>query len=215
MAYNTQSTRDQTAQPQSELSTDHKRAAECLIQAFKSDPLMSRIIDSAKTEELRQELWCRYFEEMTKASIEEGKVYQVDDHKAVSIWFAPGQELTSFDKSQFSRHLGSEGMEKIRALGKMMHEMSDKLVGDKPMWYCYMVGVDPSEQGNGYASKVVRNITKLADEQQVICYLESSKPDNVPIYKHYGFHVVEVQHFDGDIPVYFMIRKPETQKSHL
>ncbi|KAK9696652.1 hypothetical protein K7432_012350 [Basidiobolus ranarum] len=96
--------------------------------------------------------------------MEDGKVYPVDDHKAVSIWFAPGQQLTSYDKSLFDGCFDSEGTEKIEALSKITHKMLDKLVGDKPMWYGYMVGVDRSKLGNGYASKVIRNVTKLADE---------------------------------------------------
>jgi len=52
--------------------------------------------------------------------------------------------------------------------------------------------VDPVFQGRGYATSLLAPRLKQADAEGTLCYLESSKADNIPIYEHFGFTVVEV-----------------------
>lgn len=49
-----------------------------------------------------------------------------------------------------------------------------------------MVATDPTYQGKGAGSQLIRWGLKQADEQHVEAYLEAS-PDAVPLYERHGF----------------------------
>jgi GNAT superfamily N-acetyltransferase len=59
-------------------------------------------------------------------------------------------------------------------------------------WYLYAIGVDPVHQGKGVASVLLRSRLARSDEAGLPAYLESSKPENVPLYEHFGFEATEV-----------------------
>ena len=73
----------------------------------------------------------------------------------------------------------------------------------------------PEAQGKGVGRALMEEVLKLADEEGVWCYLESSrKVPNVPIYEKFGFELArEMECKDGDgkkdaIKLYCMLRKP-------
>jgi ribosomal protein S18 acetylase RimI-like enzyme len=63
-------------------------------------------------------------------------------------------------------------------------------------WYLMVLGVDPGYQGKGYASKLVRPMLIRADQEKLPCYLETNDEADVPIYRHFGFKVIE----EGTVP---------------
>ena len=70
------------------------------------------------------------------------------------------------------------------------------------------MGVDPSHQGKGYASKLLISIVAQSEEQNIPCYFETHDEQNVPIYQHLGFEVVEEGIIPkANIPIWAMLRK--------
>ncbi|MBS4535324.1 GNAT family N-acetyltransferase [Clostridium sp. D2Q-14] len=67
---------------------------------------------------------------------------------------------------------------------------------NEPHQYIMLIGVDPSEQGQGHGGKLLKSIVDLTEKSDESCYLETHKFENVAIYKKYGFKVV----FEGIIP---------------
>lgn len=59
-------------------------------------------------------------------------------------------------------------------------------------WYLFAIGVDPVHQGKGVGSVLLRSGLARSDEAGLPAYLESSKPETVPLYEHFGFEVTEV-----------------------
>jgi ribosomal protein S18 acetylase RimI-like enzyme len=59
-----------------------------------------------------------------------------------------------------------------------------------PHIYLYNLAIDPKYQGKGYASKLLNPMLNSLDEQNLPCYLETGE-NNVPLYQHFGFEVVE------------------------
>jgi GNAT superfamily N-acetyltransferase len=51
------------------------------------------------------------------------------------------------------------------------------------------IGVDPVRQGCGVGAALLRSRLRRCDEEGLPAYLESSNPENVPLYHHFGFHV--------------------------
>lgn len=64
-------------------------------------------------------------------------------------------------------------------------------LGAEPHWYLAWLCVEPSQQGRGIGSTLVRHMTARADAERVSCQLFTAAPRNVPTYEHLGFRVTE------------------------
>ena len=69
------------------------------------------------------------------------------------------------------------------------HEAMRAAHPDEPHWYLQGIGTDPPARRQGLASALIRTITDTADRDELGCYLESTKPENVPLYEHHGFRI--------------------------
>ena len=63
-------------------------------------------------------------------------------------------------------------------------------------WYLYNLSVVKDKQGKGIASKLLKPMLKLLDKQNKGCYLETNKKENVSLYEHFGFKLME----EGMVP---------------
>jgi ribosomal protein S18 acetylase RimI-like enzyme len=94
-----------------------------------------------------------------------------------------------------------ERLEVLMQVGALMEEFHPK----EPHWYMPMIGVDPSRQGQGYGSALLKAALKHCDADGLPAYLESSSPRNVPLYERHGFEVIgEIKPGDhpGITPMY-------------
>ncbi|WP_438311950.1 GNAT family N-acetyltransferase [Streptomyces sp. HUAS TT3] len=69
-----------------------------------------------------------------------------------------------------------------------------------PHWYLAVVGADPAAQGQGHGAALLRSGLAKADAEGMPVALESSKPDNIPFYEHFGFTVVAEMELPGGGP---------------
>ena len=58
-----------------------------------------------------------------------------------------------------------------------------------PHWYLAFVGTVPESRGKGLASGLISSVTEICDAENIPAYLESSSPDNVPLYERHGFRI--------------------------
>jgi GNAT superfamily N-acetyltransferase len=86
---------------------------------------------------------------------------------------------------------------------------------EKGYYFCNIVTVLPEAQGQGVGRKLMEEVLRMADEEGVGCYLESSRSvPNVPIYEKFGFKLareMECKDGEGDkdkITLYCMLREP-------
>jgi predicted N-acetyltransferase YhbS len=74
--------------------------------------------------------------------------------------------------------------------------------------------VMPGQQGKGIGKALAREVTRLADQEEKRCYLESSRDvPNMKIYEAMGFHFVKQMDCDDDGEVcklFCMVREPQT-----
>ncbi|MFF8379857.1 GNAT family N-acetyltransferase [Streptomyces sp. NPDC015661] len=81
----------------------------------------------------------------------------------------------------------------------------------EPHWYLAVIGADPAARGQGHGSALLRSGLAKADADGLPVYLESSKPDNLPVYEHFGFVVRDEFSLPGGGPVLWsMKREPRT-----
>ena len=77
----------------------------------------------------------------------------------------------------------------------------------QPHWHLGPLGVLPERQGQGIGSRLLESFCEHLDRLRAAGYLETDRPENVPLYERFGFSVI------GETPVYgapswFMWRPP-------
>jgi ribosomal protein S18 acetylase RimI-like enzyme len=71
----------------------------------------------------------------------------------------------------------------------------------EPHWFLPLIAVDPTWQGRGIGSELMKHALARCDESRTRAYLESSNPRNISLYERHGFETVaEVR--SGDCPVF-------------
>lgn len=76
-------------------------------------------------------------------------------------------------------------------------------------WYLYNVTVKPDYQNNGACSKLLKPMFKYFDRIGEDCYLETHSENNIALYQHFGFDLVDISTIPKtDVKQYSMLRKP-------
>jgi GNAT superfamily N-acetyltransferase len=182
---------DITARPA--VSADVRELTRALSRAFYDDPPFIWMLPDEQSRERRAR---GLFKTILRShALKYGGVDVAADGTAIvggAIWLPPGHwRPTSGEQVRslpgFTRALGAR-------LGPAS-ELVANMVKHHPReqhWYLYAIGVDPVHQGKGVASVLLRSRLARSDEAGLPAYLESSKPENVPLYEHFGFEVTEI-----------------------
>lgn len=103
------------------------------------------------------------------------------------------------------RVLGTRTYAVLRGLGEL-----ERAHPIEPHWYLAILGTDPSAQGRGFGSALLRSRLSRCDDRRFPAYLESSKETNVPYYERFGFRVTGEIHMPGGGPrLWPMWRNPQ------
>jgi len=86
--------------------------------------------------------------------------------------------------------MGVETGRKLEELDEYVNRKHCELVTAKH-WYLYLLGVDPQYQGKGYASQLLNGMLSETDKEGLPCFLETQGSQNVSMYQHFGFKVVD------------------------
>ena len=113
----------------------------------------------------------------------------------VAFWGAPGQEAgwrEQLTEAVAMRRIYGRRFKDVKRTYREVARYRPKA----PHWYLKVIGTAPEARGRGVGSALIRHGLAQADRAGVGVYLESSTPENVPIYARYGF--VEI----SEIPAY-------------
>jgi len=132
-----------------------------------------------------------------------------EDGKAGTLWLPPGapKGYGLFAKAELAwsilRHGGFEGVRNAMALdrGLIKHFPS------APHYYLFAIAVDPSLQGSGVGSRLMKEALVRIDQDRMPAYLENSKEQNLAFYVKHGFRVLEkIIPAEGCPPMWLMWR---------
>jgi GNAT superfamily N-acetyltransferase len=73
-------------------------------------------------------------------------------------------------------------------------------------WYLFLLGIDPSRQGQGVGGTIIQPVLERADKDRLPCYLETTKERNLDFYGKHGFDVV-VDDRINDGPRYWTMKR--------
>lgn len=204
---------------------EYKEAALCLAEAFAEDDVARYFIDVPDrehwSEEDRWSLHVEILEYVTYAHCLNGLVTTVGpNYGAVALWMPPGKNmddyLTMFRSGMWRLYyrLSAEGKKRFfTEFLPLLHDTKHAVLGehDDDSWYLVYIGTRPSSRGRGYARKLIEHVTRKADRDGKLCYLESSNAINPAIYRKLGFEErrkVHLQRAEKDVELDIMVREP-------
>lgn len=174
---------------------DAGTVAQMLARAFFDDPLTSYFIPD---ETGRDRKLARMFRLLLRLAAPFNSCHVTSGNEAAAIWRPPGEWHLPFwvYVTNAPDLLAIFGAGALRVMSSM--DIIEKRHPSKPHWYLQTIGTEPAKQGKGFGGIVLRHQLARADATGAACYLESSKPSNVPIYKNFGFDVTgEIKLPDG------------------
>jgi len=183
-----------------------KMVAEVLARAFLDDPSTIYIeADSSR----RARVLPLLYEVGTRYARLFGEAYTTAGHiEGAALWIAPDRgdftadRMTASGGDNLSAVLGPEAFGRFTKLMTYMGALRLAAM-PSPHWYLNILGVEPSRQGMGIGSQLIRPILHQADASGLDCYLETMKIRNVAFYNQHGFEVEAEGNLPGSGPHYW------------
>jgi ribosomal protein S18 acetylase RimI-like enzyme len=181
---------------------DQSRLITAMSLAFSTDPAVRWMYPAPET-------YLEYFPQFVSAfggrAFESGTAHFIGDVQAVALWLPP--DIQPDEEALMNLFQRTVPEQNQQALFSMFEQMGD-YHPHEPHWYLPLIGVDPIQQRKGYGSMLLEHALKVCDEEQMPAYLESSNPENIPLYQRHGFEVLGIIQAGTSPPVTPMLRHP-------
>lgn len=184
---------------------DRRALATVLARAFYDDPVTSWFYPNDRTR-LRNAR--TFFRIRLRQLGRQEQTHTTDDLAGAALWALPGQW----------REEGHEVIQYLPTIPAMLPRLplalrAMRIIEDhhphEPHLYLSILGTDPGHQGRGIGSALLAPGLRLADEEGLGCYLESSKEQNIAFYARHGFVVrEEIRLPKGGPTLWLMWRDP-------
>jgi ribosomal protein S18 acetylase RimI-like enzyme len=173
-----------------------------VVLAFSSDPVARWFYPDPHQYLLHLPSFVRLF---AGKAFEHNSAYYVDGYLAAALWLPP--DVHSDENALaalLQRTIPEENQQEIFGFVEQM----DNSHPSEPHWYLPMIGVDPSKQGQGYGSALLKHALERCDGEGKLAYLEASSPKSIPLYQRHGFERVGTIQVGSSPPLFPMLRKP-------
>jgi ribosomal protein S18 acetylase RimI-like enzyme len=181
---------------------EQDRIVDSLVLAFAQDPVTRWVYP-------RPHQYLMAFGEFVLAFGEKAfsheSAHYAGEFLGAALWIPPGEEPDEEPLvEQIERNVDPH---KLGTVFGIFEEMG-RHHPDEPLWYLALIGVDAAHQRRGIGATLLRHGLERVDEDGCAAYLESSNPENIPLYERHGFQVVGTIQV-GDAPVITpMLRRP-------
>jgi GNAT superfamily N-acetyltransferase len=180
-----------------------------LARAFYDDPQVVWLLPEPNTRQARLR---RVFATIMRTQALRHRAVEVacagDEIAGGGIWLPPGQWLPAVPAQLLSLPAYTYAFgRRFRAAGALAQALARVHPGE-PHWYLNTIGVDPGHQGRGVAGTLLRSRLRRCDQAGQPAYLESSKPANVPLYRHFGFGPAQTPPLPDGAPVITAMWRP-------
>jgi GNAT superfamily N-acetyltransferase len=137
-----------------------------------------------------------------------GAAHLIEDGLAAAMWLPPGvhpdaERLTAIMEEHAKPDQAAD-------MAQVFEQMETYHPAD-PCWYLPLIGVDPTCQGRGYGSALLRHALERCDLDGLPAYLESSNPRNIPLYLRHGFEIIGSIQAGTSPTVVPMLRRPRSR----
>ncbi|MEV6343619.1 GNAT family N-acetyltransferase [Actinoplanes sp. NPDC051851] len=136
----------------------------------------------------RERLMAAFFTLETENAFRQGRVEVVDHpdggYAAVAVWFDRTQPLA--EPEGYMERLAAAVGEHIDRFGEL-GELFEKNHPADPHWHLAFLAVRRGEQSRGLGGLLMKNVHDGLDAEGLPAYLEATNPDNVRLYRRYGY----------------------------
>ena len=134
-----------------------------------------------------------------------GAAYYVDGYAGAALWLPP--DVHPDEDALISLLQQTVSKQRLNDVFAAFEQMGS-YHPTEPHWYLPLIGVDPSQQGNGYGSALMKHGLVPCDRDKKLAYLESTNPRNIPLYERHGFELLGTIQVGKSPPIFPMLRKP-------
>ena len=187
-------------------STDLELLAGIFSDSFAKDPIMNWVIPMPS-------LYPDFFKLINDGLyLPRGITHLEDQGRGAGLWLPPDQKfempLRFSLATMVVKLIAHKGLAPIGRL-RQQGDYFARFHPGEPHYYLQFLGARQQNQGQGVGSSLLKQGTRICDEEQVPAYLESSNRLNVPLYRRHGFEVTHEGKIPGGGPtVWFMWREP-------
>ena len=176
-------------------------ASNALMMGFSTDPFQRWLMPDPTIYYKNYKKWT--INTCKQSFLEEG-VFGDENNYGTAVWFPPGFDIDFADVSETYKEIPKD--RKAEAF-KMFEMMGESRVHDA--WYLEYLAVDPSKQGSGLGSLILKESLKVIDELGEAAYLESSNPQNMSLYERFGFRFLKKIQVGSSPQINTMFRQPK------
>jgi ribosomal protein S18 acetylase RimI-like enzyme len=189
---------------------DIPQATEVLYNAFENDPVFNAIFEGSRPEQRKA-----LFETPLRYCMKFGQVWAPSKAlEGIAGWvrgelaeMSPWRMLVS-GAIWSGFKMGPEYSQKLAKVFKPIEEARQIHMGDQPFLYLFYLGVASEHQGQGYGRVLLDELINVAENDQLAVYLETETEENVQLYNHFGFEVIEKVDLPViNLPMWKMVRK--------
>jgi len=188
---------------------DISKVTDVLTKAFDEDDLINYLVN------YRKKKIKHFFNLLVKIGVRYGQVVGTSANlEGVAIWLDSNipigllKEIRCGGLSLLYR-LGIKSFKRCMDLDTLVSQLHKKHMDTQHYIYLIEIGVDPIYQGKGFASKLLKNKFNDSEKESLPIFLETQKQENVSLYKHLGFKVIdEVVIPKTNIDEWCMVRYP-------
>lgn len=167
--------------------TDKQTVTDILTNSFYDNRSVNYMIPQVKdkTERIRK-LMAYSFDVCFRS----GDVYLSDCRKACALVLYPEKKQTTLQGIWWDLRLGLTVFGLRRVIKVLAREqMIKKHHPSGNMFYLWFIGVQQGFQRTGIGKQLLQELLEKSEKMQRPIYLETSTPENVPWYQHFGFEV--------------------------
>jgi ribosomal protein S18 acetylase RimI-like enzyme len=171
-------------------SADVPALARMLARAFFDDPVASW---AWRPDALRMRALERFQAIRLRQLLVDDEVWTTHDLTCAALWAPPGRWRMSLPEvaALVPSFAGPRLLARMPLVAVGWLGLEHKHPSAPEHWYLAVLGTDPSSQGKGLGSAVLRTMLEQCDRDGVAAYLESSKESNIDFYARHGFRVVD------------------------
>jgi len=179
-----------------------------LVRAFDDDPVANFMFCKPRR---RGKALEKFFSiQLEQEYLRAGEVWTTGDRTGAAIWGPPSKPRPGMRELVHVVPLFRE----LFPLGHVRTALRALFVVESlrpkvPHWYLATLGTEPSKQGTGIGTALMKPVLDSADRAGEPAYLESSKERNVAFYSRFGFEVTkELRAVESAPPIWLMWREP-------
>jgi ribosomal protein S18 acetylase RimI-like enzyme len=185
---------------------DRDRVNRTLARAFADDPVFAWLMPD---EANRLPRLPEVFDIFAEAFARHDETHTIGAVEGVAMWAPPGvSPVHPDDEEAMGERVAAVAGDDLERIGICM-AVFEEAHPEEPAWYLQFLGVDPSRQGQGLGSALLRDVLDRADAAGEAAYLEATSELNRALYERHGFEVVRGLVLPDGPPVYAMWREPQ------